>query len=385
MSGGRAVRPGKNAVVKKAGVESGSSMSRIRTLKPVPRGCAVFIGGAFVLAGMAALVWIGLQLAVPMLRVRAWEAVPCRVLRAEVERGMVNIGGRPQFTVRAELEWSHQGTRHTGGKLDSETGFHTHESVNDMEELCYRLRQQPEQTCYVNPDNPGEAILRQPAWWPVFVFTGLAALFVFLGIFVLRSSRRAQNAAAGADARRTGLAVPLVIGLGCLAGAAAIWWWAIRAAPDWKAVGARMREVPATVVGGMIKEDRGSGRSRTVTWRPVITFSYEWDGRTWHSEWYNFNRNTSSSSDRGAAVQVLERYPLNSKPAAWVDPEQPWVAVLEKSGAGFQWAWIPLAVLALLGALLVFAAMRMAGRRRSRPSSPPGWPDEGQGSAGMRS
>jgi len=342
-------------------------MSFRKSRKPAPRGCAVVIACAFIVAGVVALVCIGIFLIGPMLKVRTWPAVSCTVLQAEVERRGADLQGNPQFAVKAELSWEYEGGRHTGGKLDAEAGFHSAESVNAKEELCHHLRRQPQQTCYVNPGNPAEAILRQPEWWPVFLFAGLAAIFVVVGIIILRGARNSSGAPGHPGPGRAGAMVALVLGLALLGGGAAVWWFAIRGAPDWKTVGGRMKELPGTVVGSTVKEDRGSGRSQTTTYRPVITFSYQWDGRTWYSEWYNFNKTASGTSDRSDALIILQRYPRNSTPSCWVDPEQPWVAVLEKSGAQFQWFWIPAGMLLLLGGFFSYAAVRTLRRFRGHP------------------
>lgn len=350
-------------------------MSYRKSRKPVPRGCAVFFGVVFILAGVVALVCIGTFLVEPMIRVRAWPAVTCTVLQAEVERRGADPQGNPQFAVKAELSWDYNGTRHTGGKLDADAGFHAAESVNAKEELCHRLRRQPQQTCYVNPDNPDEAILRQPEWWPVLLFAGLAAFFVVMGIIILRGSRHAAGEPGRPGRGRAGALVALVLGLALMGGGVAVWWFAIRGATDWKAVGARMKELPCTIAGSTVKEDRGSGRNKKVTYRPVITFSYQWDGRTLYSEWYNFNKTAPGSSSRSDALKTLRRYPRNSTAVCWVDPEQPWVCVLEKSGANFQWLWIPVTLFLLLGGFFCFRSMRMLGRiSRQPPPLPPPLP-----------
>jgi hypothetical protein len=347
------------------------AMSSSRNRKPLSRGCAMFVAAGFLVAGIAGLIAICIMLVVPMLKLRAWEAVPCTVLRAEVERGIIDFQGNPQFTVKTELAWEYQGVRHTGGKPDADAGFHTAESVNSMEEFCHVLRRQPQRTCYVNPDNPSESILRLPEWWPVILFTALASMFIFVGVVLLRGSRHATGEPGRRTRGRAGAMVALVIGLTCAAGGGAIWWYAIRSATDWSAIAPRMKELPCTIAGSTIKEDRGSGRNRTVTYRPVITFSYVWDGRTWYSEWYNFNRNASGSSKRSDAVEVVQRYPRNTTHSCWMDPEQPWVAVLEKDGSGFQWAWIPAVLLLLLGGLIALAGLRTLSRPRRPPAAVP--------------
>lgn len=351
-------------------------MKRSQPRKPPPRGCIVLIGIAFFLSGLAGLIVLLCTLVPDTIKVRAWDAVPCTVLRAEVEPKGTDMKGKFQSAVKTELTWEYKGTRYTGGKLDADTGFHAAEGVNAQEELCHHLRRRPQQTCHVNPGDPSEAILRLPAWWPVFAFCGGAVVFLIVGVAVLRSARRiSQTPRTPGTASRPGLCVALFMGIMTMAGGGAVWWFAIRGATDWSAVSERMKEVPCTIAASAVDEHRSSSRSgSSVTYHPEITFRYEWDGRTWHSEWLNFNKSPSSHSARSEAEATVRHYRRSSTHTCWVDPEQPWVAVLEKTTAKLQWLWIPVAILVLVGAGLAFYALRKLGTL-PRSAGPPPLPE----------
>ena len=131
--------------------------------------------------------------------------------------------------------------------------------------------------------------------------------------------------------------------------------------------------MPCTVAGSSIHEER-RGRQNYITYRPQITYRYEWDGRIWHSEWIDFSRTIPGSSERGEAEATVQRFRRGSTHTCWVDPEQPWVAVLEKSGATFPWQWIPAVLCLSLGGFLLFAltkkGMRTVAAAR-RDTNPP--------------
>jgi hypothetical protein len=333
--------------------------------KPVPRGCVLLIGFAFLLSGIAGLAVVVTQLLLPTVKVRSWPPVPCTVLRAEtVPKGM-DLQGHYRMEVLAELVWEYNGTRYTGGRLDAETGFQAAESVNTKEELCHRLRQSPQQTCYVNPDKPSEAILRRPEWWPVFIFSTGGVVFLGAGTGILYAMRRRKSRPAPAWLA-PGFAV--LLGLMLFSGGFSVWWYTIRGTPDWKAIAARMKEVPCTVAGSAVQTNSGGGRQSSTTHSPFIVFRYDWDGRTWHSSWFNFRKTAPGSSDRSEAEATVARFRRGSTHTCWVDPDQPWVAVLEKSGHGFAWQWIAVVLFVLIGGVFTFAVLRKLWRSAAAES-----------------
>jgi hypothetical protein len=144
---------------------------------------------------------------------------------------------------------------------------------------------------------------------------------------------------------------------------------------DWKAVEPRLREVPCTIVTGGVKSSRRSGaHSGSVnTYSPDILFRYEWEGHVWHSSWVDFSRNSVRSSDRGSSEETVARFPAGSRQKCWVDPERPWVAVLEKNYGPVWVLWLCGTVfgsIGLLGLALWFSRGILFKRfKRTAPSS----------------
>lgn len=325
-------------------------------------------GLALLAAGIAALGAVIWSLAIPILKVYRWESVPCRVLHAETEYRGLDLYGKVSVDVKAELEWEYAGTRYTGGKLSTGVGFDAGESVNSKEEYLHHLRQAGSQRCYVNPANPAEAILRMPDWYPTIVFAALATMIAGIGILLLRAAR--QSVAGGGPGPRTGALLALLFGAAFCGGAVAVFWYGILGAFDWKASGARMKEVPCIMEGAGVARDSGSNRSSAATWRPRFVFRYNWDGRSWLSEWYDFSKKGPGSSEREEAVALTKKFQRGSSSTCWVDPEHPWVAVLHKSAPPPQWLWFPVALCLLPGGFFVVASLRMLWRLRRQSAGP---------------
>lgn len=98
-------------------------------------------------------------------------------------------------------------------------------------------------------------------------------------------------------------------------------------------------QVPCQIVSSQVgkytrKETVRDSTTRRSTERRVtktsysldITYRYDWGGRTYHSDRYDFLK--SSSSDPAASRRIAARYPAGSQAFCYVDPNSPDQAVL---------------------------------------------------------
>ena len=307
------------------------------TTRRLPSGCAIPFGLIFAAAGLA-LIWF---LALPTFRetwkVRSWPEVDCTVTKAEVK---IDTGGAapralPEVAFRFDFGGrTVEGTRlrMAGAVFGKAQAGPAEEDVNELEETCAKLRAAPEQRCRVNPVQPEESILEKPGYGLVMVMLTGGGIFVVLGLGV---------ALAGLGIGRLfgWLATPLFCSLFLVAGVA-VYWFGIRGEPDWDEVKARMQDVPCTILSSRVVESTSSGKNRKTTYKAEIWFRYEFGGRTWHSRWPDFGRVKSSSSNGSAARAMVARHPVGQQQTCSVDPTQPWMAVLEKSGGGRAWLWL---------------------------------------------
>jgi hypothetical protein len=146
----------------------------------------------------------------------------------------------------------------------------------------------------------------------------------------------------------------------------------------------RFRAVPAVVLSSRVHAERSlDDRDRErFLYRPVVRFAYEVDGRRYESDRYAFDE--TSSSDDAYATRVAQKYPPGRTVTAWIDPDRPEVAILERSAPGpvtfglfflrpFWAAGIFILFHAAWYWILGFHLPRYLARSREPPCRIPGW------------
>jgi hypothetical protein len=322
--------------------------------RAVSRRVLTFVGLLLCAGSLAGLLVLWRTTGARIQTFRAWSPVSCTVMRAETITKGTDIDGHLLMDPAVEVAWEVSGTRYTGGGIDADIGYYRAESINEKEAFCHRLRTDPAPLCHVNPDNPAEAILRLPGWDLPSIFAGLLGAVAIVGAGIAFAA--GEKTPSGGPGRRA-FALVILMGLLLLAAGAAFCWPRTEGRLDWDAIGPRLTEVDCTVVSATVQR-HGGGRRSVATYRPVVYYRYEQGGRSWHSQWYDFDESAPDSSDENEAKALLEPYSTNSRQRCWVDPQQPWVAVLKKSGGTFNGLWIPGAICLLAGASLVVLGLR---------------------------
>ncbi|MBK7878771.1 MAG: DUF3592 domain-containing protein [Planctomycetes bacterium] len=155
-----------------------------RRLGPV--GTLVVCSIAF-LVGLLVLVFGTLLPLIKQGESEHWIARPCTILEASTER---HTSGKGHGTYGAHVSYRYElaGVEHTGTRL-SFAEVHTSDP-DDAREVAARYPVGTTVTCFVNPEDPTEAVLDRSAsgvWLPTLV----GVVFLVLGplIFVLRKLR----------------------------------------------------------------------------------------------------------------------------------------------------------------------------------------------------
>lgn len=352
----------------------GITISRTRRL---PKGCAVLLGLIFLIAGGLLAWFLGFRLMNRAGEVESWEKVPCRLERAELK--VSTSGAEPGFSTDAAYEYQYGGKSWTGSSVfDGDLPDH----ANEIEEVLHGLRTASAPVCLVNPANPAEAVLVPPSRTGSYVVLAISAAFALAGIlFVSTALFQTEGSSRG------GPLIGFILSVIFAAGGGTSLWFASR--DNWKEVSARMQSAPCIIVSSRVKTSTSTSKGRTKTsYRPDILFRYDWNGRAWHSEWTDFSKNSYSSSNRSGAEEIVRRHPTGAAQTCWVDPQQPWVAVLEKEARGTWLLWILGFVFGGLGALgllyyigkvfLLGWLLRSESKSASGPPAlPPGPPASG--------
>jgi len=284
-----------------------------------------FLGGLFFLVVMA-------RLLIGAASTYTWEAVPCRVVASEV-REKDNLY-HPWF---AFLRYAAP-----GGESEGSSG--AFDTYTEAVRYTRRWPAGSAATCYVDPREPGGALLeRKGSQLYLALFLPIPLIFILLGAAGFYSVLRKQpaqlrlprpsNPSAG---RRIGAALLILAGAVLLA--------VFVRGPVRRALSARSWQArECTVVrSGLLPHQSDEGGD---TYTPAILYSYLADGREHRSDTYSF---LSFAGGRSSAERVAGRYKAGSTVTCYVNPADPDDAVLHP-GPTLIWliGLVPLAALAL--------------------------------------
>jgi hypothetical protein len=341
----------------------------VKPTKKAPAGCLIPFGLIFLAAGLAVCWLAWSQFLVKVRLVHTWTVVPCQVTQWEIGIEPANDGY--QTTPRVAYNFTWNGQSQTGQTYD--LALSSRPEINEFEAEGAKAREGGA-VCYVNPLNPAESTFLQASYTVGAlvmalgcVFAGVGGLIAVGGVFGL--FRRMVGGAGvgnrGAKGCLGGILAPVFFALFAGAGFL-VWKLALADQPDWAVIGSRMVPVPAKVVASGVSTSRSSGKNSSTTYKAKIAYQYDFNGRTWHSGWLDFDRGTSSSSNYSKARDAVSRYPQGASTTAWVNPAAPWQAVLEKQAGARWWLWLfpivfgGIGLLGLLGWLLKVTALGAA-------------------------
>lgn len=344
-------------------------MSRlVSSRKKAPAGCLIPFGFIFLASGMAICWFAWSKILAKVAEVRTWIETPCQVLRWEAG---VEPGGNVYKVVPViAYQYEAAGATRTGTVYDAAPA--TVPTLNELEEKGAAARG-GRAVCYVNPANPEQASFLRSGYGAGgavlafgLIFGGVGGALMLGGLLsLLRCVTGNPVMASGRSGGCGTLMVPVFFALFAGAGFL-VWRLALYGQPDWETIGGRMVEVPAKVLASGVDRSTSSGKNSSPTYKAKIAYEYDFGGRTWRSGWLDFSRGTTSSSNHGKAAEAAARYPVNATPNAWVDPEAPWRAVLEKQNGSRWWLWLfpvvfgGIGILGLLGWLLKVTALGAA-------------------------
>ena len=142
-------------------------------------GCAILFLLPFALVGFG-MAWLIVASVWTWLDTRSWVETPCTVLTAEVEE---DWGDTTTYSVTASYEYEWQENAYQGWKVSNYFGsdnigtFH----ITKARELKEKIAQGGKSRCFVNPDDPSEAVLFRDFRGEILLFN-LAFVFTFGGV-----------------------------------------------------------------------------------------------------------------------------------------------------------------------------------------------------------
>ncbi|HAS83291.1 MAG TPA: hypothetical protein DCS43_11620 [Verrucomicrobia bacterium] len=298
----------------------------------------------------AIVVLVGLRQTVQM---KSWVVSDCVIEAAEVHDADEDY----QFTVRYRYEY--EGSRYIGTRYTS-TDDYRFESIATKQELLTAYDPGTTARCFVNPDNPSQAVLkRETSLLPGVGSVLFASIFVIIGygmIVVTWWPRRppvtqATTETGGTAGRRIGLlfcSVFILIGL-------VIPYFAFVKPLQRQRAARRWIPVEAEVLKSAVRSHRGDD---STTYSVYIAYRYEIDGIPYEGDRYRFS--SSSSSGHAEKAEIVRQHPVGSRITVYVDPADSAESVVQReAGASLYLGLIPV-VFAVFGFLFLIIMLRAA-------------------------
>jgi len=293
----------------------------------------------------------------------AWKETPCRILSSGVHEKTRT--DRPyRFVVRYTYEVD-------GKPHASDVYMRDYRGTDDYGEAlraAHRYAPGAEATCYVDPSDPTRAVLAHETAWKGFMLL-FPVPFIAVGGGILYAlwrprKKRPDGSAApepiSADAKKGGASRWLLVFFAVffVAGVVATYfafirpWQRIQDAKGWA-------ETPCRVQDAWLEEHTGED---STTYSIEVLFAYKYDGKDYKSSWYSFAG--GSSSGYGGKKAVVDRLLREQQTVCFVNPDDPYEAVLHREFTPGMWLGLIPVVFALVGGIGGFFTLRSIVRRR---------------------
>lgn len=289
---------------------------------------AVFAAFGFAFVGFIGSEFLG------TLDTYSWNATACTIESIRIDEQHKNDD---PFVILVNYRYA------VGGREYASDDFALKEKrfddYTDAQHLLQRYPAGGEATCYVNPDDPAQAVLQRDSLWFGFV-TLFPMIFVAIGLggiwFIWRGRSKSKDPSRapivskknGAGGRLFGaafLSIFAIVGL--------ITGWFLLVKPITKYIDARdWPAVPCVIESSTV---RSHSSDDGTTYSVDIFYRYEFDGRTFKSNRYEFIG--GSSSGRGGKQAIVKQYPRGSERICYVNPADPAEAVLHR---GLSWKFL---------------------------------------------
>lgn len=340
--------------------------SRARNGKGGGPGSRLFLtvfGFFFGSMGLAFLLF-GLSSVRQHFQMRAWTPTRCVIQSSEV----TDKGEDYQLVVRYRYDYA--GRSYDGTRFGT-SGADRFSSVAKRQRLLTAYAPDTETRCFVDPDNPADAVLVRDGSLAGPLFASFFALpFVLIGYGLVVGAwwkRKAGSSAPalsdGAVGEKNGRRIGSLLGLVFLAIGLVVPYFTFVRPLQRQHAARQWTPVEAVVTKSMVKSHRGDD---STTYSVYIAYRYTLDGRTYEGDRYTFLSGSSSGYEGKAAV--VRQHPSGSKLTVYANPADPLDSVVRRDmGPALFLGLIPV-VFAVVGAIFLVALRR--GTLASSPSFP---------------
>lgn len=308
-----------------------------------------------------------------------WEATTCSIDASEVRE--VPAENETVYAVDVAYRYVRRGEAYRA--RDFQHGYSGSADLGETERLAARYSAGAEVECWVDPDAPENACLRRANLWRgLWIFVPL--LFAAVGGGALWLLHGFRKRADEPDESREPMApIPLpsrrkkpspfktagllvgFFGIFFLVGAGLFLPFFV--APALRVVEARSwQAVPCVILSSGV---RSHSSDDGVTYSIEALYRYEVNGREHRSNRYQFMGGSTGGYD--AKSEIVARIPAGSETTCYVDPNDPFEAVVERGfTSDYLFGLVPLffAVVGLGGMAIVVLGARAVRKEAGRPS-----------------
>ncbi len=262
-------------------------------------------------------------------RTRFWEKTPCTVIDGRIEETSDHQGG---FSFQPRIRYSYEfgGKPHTSDRVAPTAVIE--DDYADAQEILDAFPAGKEAFCHVDPGDPAKSVLQHGSPWMILIAL-FPLIFVAVGLGIMLAGRAGDEkgtAPISSASSRTlpRWAVRLFFGVFALVGMGAGWSFFVVPAMNIHR-SASWERVPCTVVWSQVRTHSGDEGD---TYSVNILYSYEWNGRPYKSNRYDFFQGSSSGCQ--SKQEIVSRHPAGHRTTCLVNPDQPREAVLTREASG---------------------------------------------------
>jgi hypothetical protein len=299
----------------------------------------------------------------------SWEETTCAIDSSEV----VQPAASANYTLEVSYRYSARGEELRGEAIQH--GYSGSEDISETERLADLYAAGAEVSCWVDPDRPSDAYLRRANLWRGFWIL-LPLLFLGVGagaLWYLHDSSRAPEPGAGRIVPVSSKGTPFKT-VGLLVGFFAIFFLVgagmlipFFIVPALRVAEARSWQPVSCVI--LSSGVRSHSSDDGATYSIEVLYRYDFQGRSHQSNRYQFIGGSSSGYESKSAA--VDRIPAGATVTCYVDPDDPYEAVIERGfTTDYLFGLIPL-LFALVGAggmAVVVAGAAAIRKDVARPS-----------------
>ena len=253
-------------------------------------------------------------------KVKSWTKTKCVITYSKLKKEASNDEYEPEVS----FKYTFNKKKYTSSKFNCQIYYH-----GDYIDATKAVNTNPvgkKTNCYVNPKNPNEAVI-EITMPQTMVFCGgaFASIFFLAGLITLFKFTLANNPIAQKITKNK--FVIFLVSLAFMSIATCFFYFTVYKSNEKISQSKHWAKVECTVIKSKIKIE-GSG-SKTYYY-PKVIYKYLYKNKEYISNKYDFSQ---SSKEHSTCKKIINKYKVKKKYTCYVNPADPFEAVLLRKGS----------------------------------------------------